>query len=80
MDAPMHIPWMKIPVPDLDAHSVIFSDSEEGFWSNEDGWVSDLRCATVFRNVEIPMYHMPMAASDDARWITLREALAMGAS
>lgn len=80
MDTPMHFPWLKVPVPDLDANSVVFSDSEEGFWSNDDGWVADLRCASVFCSSETSRFDLPISASDDARWITLREAMAMGAS
>jgi hypothetical protein len=79
-ELPLHFPKAAIPIPDLDAHSVIFSDSEEGYWSNEDGWVADLRCATVFRNIEIPLLNLPMSASDDAFWMTLRQAVALGAS
>lgn len=42
---------------------VIASETECGFWSNEQGWVHDLSSATVFTKEEIDNSNMPNGAS-----------------
>jgi hypothetical protein len=47
---------------------VIQSASEEGFWSNEDGWV-DREGATVFEEHEIEELELPESRGHDAQWV-----------
>jgi predicted nucleic acid-binding Zn-ribbon protein len=60
-----------VPKPDT---FVIESVTEEGYWSNEDGW-GDLSTATVFTKEETGG-PLPMSAGRDARWVLHAEALA----
>lgn len=49
-------------------YQVIYSRSEGGFWSNNDGW-GDLDGATVFHEGQINNLRLPMAANNDAEWL-----------
>ena len=51
---------------------VIRSESEQGYWSNDDGWV-DLLDATEFSVEELEGY-LPMTADRDAQWVKKSEA------
>ena len=53
---------------------VIYSQSEDGFWSNEDGWV-DLDSATCFTVAEARTLNLPMSADDDAHFTRLSEVI-----
>ena len=47
---------------------IIYSASEQGYWSNEDGWTyrDD---ATVFTMKEATMFSLPQSAENDAQWV-----------
>lgn len=47
---------------------VIESESEKGFWSNEDGWVYDIASATTFTTSDATMSNLPMSRGNDAKW------------
>jgi hypothetical protein len=53
----------------------IYSESEDGWWNNDLGWVSDRRYADVFKGTE----RLPMSAGDDAQWVGVRESLKVAA-
>lgn len=53
---------------------VIVSESERGFWSNEQGWVFDKDSATVF-TAEEEVQNLPLSAGDDAQRVPFSYAL-----
>jgi hypothetical protein len=52
---------------------VIRSASEQGFWSNDDGWV-DLDSATRFTETDTGLLNLPLSAGNDASWVGESEA------
>ena len=52
---------------------VIVSASEDGCWSNEDGWGA-FASATIFDNEEKDTFALPQSAGGDALWYLLSEA------
>lgn len=52
---------------------VMASESEEGFWSNADGW-GDLSSATVFTLEETRTLKLPSIGGDDCKWVLLNDA------
>lgn len=59
---------------DENGEYVIHSKSEDGFWSNEDGWVDDIDSATVFEAHEAAVSTKPMSAETDAIWVGFGDA------
>lgn len=65
--------WEKADLPSL----LIFSASEQaasgaGYWSNDSGWVSAPKNASLFSQMEresIASYRMPVSAGHDAAWV-----------
>ena len=57
---------------DLAAYTawVIYSPSEQGFWSNKLGWVSTLNHATRFNPDQHAVFNLPMSAGGDSTWLT----------
>lgn len=53
---------------------LIFSASEGGFWSNDDGWVDTSWSATRFTEQETKDLSLPMSATGDAIWMTSLQA------
>jgi hypothetical protein len=52
---------------------VIYSPNEAssngaGFWSNEDGWVEDVKEATLFTAAEAKSMSLPMSTGNHASW------------
>lgn len=54
---------------------LIHSAGEDGYWSNKHGWTAQTTRATEFSTAEKQSKALPMSADNDARWITLLEAL-----
>ena len=50
------------------ANFLIFSDSEDGWWSNEDGW-GERSSATRFNYDEMTTLHRPLTSANDSQWI-----------
>ena len=50
---------------------VIQSESERGFWNNEDGWVSDITEASKYCRRETFDFLLPMTALNDAKWVVI---------
>jgi hypothetical protein len=50
---------------------VIGSESENGYWNNEQGWVYDLASATRFTELERKSFNVPTACGFDAEWVRL---------
>ncbi len=48
---------------------IIHSAREDGFWSNEDGWVEFPNVASSFTREEKFLFHLPRLGTDDARWL-----------
>ena len=51
-------------------------DDGHGFWSNDDGWTV-VENATLFTEAEREKLSLPNSPCEDARWITLAQALAL---
>jgi hypothetical protein len=49
---------------------VISSESEDGYWSNEIGWVASIVDATHFtvNTQNQPEFNLPMSSANDAEW------------
>lgn len=56
----------------MPTHYVIMSRSEAGFWSNNIGWVFDIKDATVFSESELLKSRLPISKGNDATWIPVR--------
>jgi len=52
---------------------VIRSESEQGYWSNDDGWMLHPESATEFSSEE-RAGHLPMSCGNDAEWVNKSEA------
>lgn len=50
---------------------VIGSESEQGYWNNELGWVTEMRLATRFTAVERDRFSLPDTKGCDAEWVKL---------
>ena len=48
---------------------ILFSQSEMGFWSNGQGWVTDAASATVFTKKQAQAANFPITKGSDAIWI-----------
>lgn len=48
----------------------IWSESEDGWWSNNEGWVSDEESATVFTIDEAAGVRLPISVAGDAVFVT----------
>jgi hypothetical protein len=48
---------------------ILFSQSEMGFWSNKQGWVTDAASATVFTKTQAKKANLPITKGSDAIWI-----------
>jgi hypothetical protein len=61
---------------DLDAPAlkVIKSDSERGYWSNENGWTFDVASASKFPLAGVLTAILPESSGDDAEFIDLSDA------
>lgn len=62
---PSVIEQIKAECDQLKICFVIRSESEKGFWSNEDGWVESIESATKFETND---GHLPVSAGNDAMW------------
>lgn len=58
------------------SHFVIGSESEQGYWSNQLGWVERMKDATQFTAVERDRFSLPTTSGYDAGWIKLDECSA----
>lgn len=48
---------------------IIYSASEQGYWSNDIGWVDCREDATVFTLRERHIYNLPQSYKNDAGWV-----------
>jgi hypothetical protein len=48
---------------------LLYSATENGFWSNKDGWVREAVSATVFTRAQAKAARFPVVKGNDAIWV-----------
>ena len=62
---------MSIPIPKHGTEFVLMAPSEDGFWSNQWGWVYDIQDADRFFREEISEMNEPIVPGNDAEWVAV---------
>lgn len=62
---------VRLPIPQHGIEFVLMAPSEDGFWSNDWGWVYDIQDATRFTREDIADLNEPVVSGDDAEWVAV---------